>query len=304
MEASPIRQYVHLHIIVILLGFTAILGALISIPATDLVWYRMFLAFGGLGVLFYIKKTPFKLSLRKQFPLYAIGVVVALHWITFFHAIKVSNISVTLGVFASATLFTSILEPILQKRRIFWLEVLIGIVILTGVYIIFRYEFHYLEGIIFSLISAVLNGLFAVLNRNISNKHHPTVISFYEMLGGFVFITAYFGITGAFSSQLFQLSGMDIVYLLLLGLLCTSYAFTALVHIMKTLSAYTVVLAISLEPVYGIVLAYLFFPSTERMSPEFYFGALIIMSAVISYPWLKKKFLKDVGGQVFSESDE
>ncbi len=304
MEASPIRQYIHLHFIVILLGFTAILGALISVPATDLVWYRMFLAFVGLGVLFYIKKTPFKLSLRKQIPLYAIGVVVALHWITFFHAIKVSNISVTLGVFASATLFTSILEPILQKRRIFWLEVFIGIVILLGVYIIFKYEFHFLEGIIFSLISAVLNGLFAVLNRNISHRHHPTVISFYEMLGGFIFITAYFGVTGAFSAQLFQLSGMDIVYLLLLGLLCTSYAFTALVHIMKTLSAYTVVLAISLEPVYGIILAFLFFPSTERMSPEFYFGALIIMSAVIAYPFLKKKFLKEAGGQIFSNGNE
>ncbi|MFO7999041.1 MAG: DMT family transporter [Bacteroidales bacterium] len=292
METGGIKQYLHLHFVVILLGFTAILGALISIAAVDLVWYRMFFAFAGLWVYFHWKRIPYRLSFRKQLPLYLIGLVVAVHWIAFFHAIKVSNVSVTLGVFASATLFTAFLEPFLQRRRVLWLEVVIGLVIILGIYIIFQYEFHYLEGIFFSLIAAFLNGLFAVLNRNISTRHHPTVISFYEMIGGFLFISVFLAITGGFSQALTRLSLSDLVYLLILSFLCTSYAFTAIVHIMKQLSAYTVILAINLEPVYGIILALIFFPETERMSGGFYLGTLIILASVISYPYLKRKFRK------------
>lgn len=289
---SLIKQHIHLHFIVVLLGFTAILGALITLPAADLVWFRMFFAFVGLWVYLLWRKIPFRLKWRDMLRLFGIGLVVALHWITFFHAVKVSNVSVTLGVFASATLFTSFLEPILQKRRIFWLEVFIGLMTLAGIYIIFQYEFKYIEGIIFSLISAFLNGLFAVLNRNISHRHHHTVISFYEMLGGFIFITLFFAITGQLSGASLNISAADLFWLLVLALVCTSYAFTAIVDIMKVLSAYTVMLAINLEPVYGIIMAWFIFPEAERMSGGFYFGASIIVLAVLSYPYLKRKFRK------------
>ena len=287
-----LRQHLHLHFVVILLGFTAILGALISISAIDLVWYRMLFAFIGLWVYFHWKGIPYRLPWRRQLSLYAIGLIVALHWMAFFHAIKVSNVSVTLGVFASATLFTAFLEPLLQRRRILLLEVVIGLVILAGIYLIFQFEFHYLEGILFSLSAAFLNGLFAVLNRNISTRHHPTVISFYEMLGGFLFITAYLALSGGFTGSMLRLGWEDLLLLLVLSLLCTSYAFTALVHIMKALSAYTVILAINMEPVYGILLALLFFPETERMSGGFYLGTLIILSSVIAYPYLRGKLRK------------
>ncbi len=292
METSHLRQHLHLHFIVVLLGFTAILGALISMPAADLVWYRMFFATAGLWVFFLIKKLPYRLPFEKQLPLYLIGTLVALHWITFFHAIKVSNVSVTLGVFASVPLFTSFLEPLLQRRRILWLEVLIGMIILLGIYLIFRYEFYYMQGILYALLSALLNGLFVVLNRNISMRHHPTVISFYEMIGGFLLISLYFLITGAFSEELFRVTSADLGYLLILGLLCTSYAFAAIVHIMKVLTAYNVVLAVSMEPVYGIALAYMIFRDAERMSGGFYIGTLIIMVAVFLYPYLKYRLAR------------
>ncbi len=288
-----LRNYLHLHFIVILLGFTAILGALISLPSVSLVWYRMLLAFAGLWIYLKWKKIPLGLSGKTLISLFGIGVVVALHWITFFHAVKVSNVSVTLGVFASATLFTSILEPWMQKRRVFWIEVLIGLVIMAGIYIIFQYEFRYIEGILYALLSAFLNGLFAVMNRNISNRHHPVVISFYEMAGGFIVISVFFLVTRQFDLQMFRMQGLDWMYLLILGLLCTSYAFTAIVHIMKTLSAYTVILAINLEPVYGILMARLFFPFTETMSAGFYLGTLIIMASVFSYPYLRRKYFKE-----------
>ncbi len=292
MDSGILKQYFHLHVVVVLLGFTAILGALITLPAADLVWYRMFFAFVGLWGFFLFRKIPFRISLKKQLPLYGIGLLVALHWITFFHAINVSNVSVTLGVFASTTLFTSFLEPLVQKRRVFWVEVLLGLVIISGIYIIFSYEFHFLEGILFSLLSALLNGLFVVLNRTISLKYHPTVISFYEMIEGVVFITLFFGVTGAFSTQLISMSWIDLFYLLILSFVCTSYAFTAIVDIMKVLSAYNVVLAINLEPVYGIIMAFFFFPDAERMSIGFYLGALIIIMSVFSYPYLRRKFRK------------
>lgn len=287
-------QYFHLHLIVLLLGFTAILGALISLPAINLVWYRTIFASLGLLLFFVLFRIPFRLSLRKQYELYAIGVLVALHWITFFHAIKVSNVSVTLGVFASATLFTALLEPLLQKRRIFWLEVLIGLVILFGIYLIFQFELQYKAGILYSLLSSFLYGLFVVLNRNISMKYHPTVITFYELLGGFFSISVFLIISGGIHAGLFRLAGMDLVYLLILGFLCTSYAFAAIVFVMRKLSAYTVVLAINLEPVYGILMALLFFPEAERMSGGFYIGALIILSSVFSYPVLRRKFGKEI----------
>lgn len=283
------KQHLHLHFIVVLLGFTAILGKLIELDAIHLVWIRTFLAFVGLLIYFFLRKIPFWLSPKNQAMLYCIGVVVALHWITFFHAIKVSNVSVTLGVFASTTLFTSFLEPLLQRRKILLLEVIIGVIIIGGIYIIFQYEFEYKAGIIFSLISAFLNGLFIVLNRNISNRFHPGVISFYEMIGGFAVITIFFLLSGQINMDLIAIPVNDLIYLIILGLLCTSYAFSALVEIMKYLSAYNVVLAVNMEPIYGIILAFLIFGETEKMSGGFYIGAIIIISSVILYPILKRK---------------
>ncbi len=292
MDASTFSKHVSLHFVVVLLGFTAILGALITLSAVDLVWYRMLMAFVGLWIFFLIRGIPFRLTIQKIIPLLGIGVVVALHWITFFHAIKVSNVSVTLGVFASTTLFTSFLEPLTQKRRIFWLEVLIGLVILCGIYLIFQYEFQFMEGILYSLLSALLNGLFVVLNRNISLRHHPSVISFYEMIGGFLCVSLFLLFSGGFTPEFFSVSNADLFYLLILGFVCTAYAFTAIVDVMKVLSAYTVVLAVNLEPVYGIIMARFFFPEAERMSGGFYLGTLIILISVFSYPFLKRKFRK------------
>jgi drug/metabolite transporter (DMT)-like permease len=290
-HSKLLGQYIHLHFIVLLLGFTAILGAMITMDAISLVWWRMLFAIGGLFIYLQFRKIPMRIDIKQFLHLGFIGVLVALHWITFFHAIKVSNVSVTLGVFASTTLFTSFLEPVLQKRKILWLEVFIGVIIIAGIYLIFQYEMQYVEGILFSLLSALLNGLFVVLNRNISRRWDPTVISYYEMIGGFVGISIFYIITAGPGLSLFVLSWHDLGWLLVLSLLCTSYAFTAIVQIMKELSAYTVVLSINLEPVYGIFLAFLIFGEKETMSAGFYAGTLIILVSVFFYPFLKRKFM-------------
>jgi drug/metabolite transporter (DMT)-like permease len=291
LQPSNIRLHVYLHLLVVILGFTAILGKLITLPAVELVWYRMLIA---AIVLMFVLKFNLVGGLRAAdiLKLLGIGLIVAAHWITFYHAIKISNISVTLGTFASTTLFTSFLEPILQNRRIRLLEVLIGIVTIGGLYIIFQFETRYVDGILVALISSFLAALFSVLNKNVADTYTPTQISFYQMAGGAVAITVFMLIVTQGEVQL-VMTGMDAVWMFLLATVCTAFAFLAAVWLLKFLSAYTVVLAINLEPVYGILLAFFIFRETEQMTTGFYLGTLILLGAVFIYPILRKRLYRD-----------
>jgi len=178
-----------LHLVVFIYGFTAILGKLITLDAIQLVWYRMLIAFLALGVLLQMRGRKLSVDRKTLVQLIGIGFVVAFHWITFFHAIKISTISVALGCLASTTLFTSLLEPALVRRPLVWIEVVTGVLIIAGLYMIFQFEPDYITGIITALISAFLAGLFTVLNKVMIARHRPLVISFYEMGGGFAGIT-------------------------------------------------------------------------------------------------------------------
>lgn len=283
------RNYFELHFIVILLGFTAILGKLISLPAPVLVWYRTLIAFSVLMIWFLFSGTKFILPFRQTIKILGIGLIVGLHWIFFFHAIKVSNVSVTLGCLAAGTLFTSLLEPFILKRKIFWLEVILGIVIIAGLYMIFQFETRYTAGILFSVLAFFLSSLFTVLNKKITLQYNQNVIGFYEMVGGFSGVTIYLLCTGNLHTKDLTISWSDLIYLILLGAICSSYAFPAIVRIMKKLSAYIVVLSINLEPVYGIVAAYFIFGTSEYMTGGFYAGTIILVLTVFLYPILMKK---------------
>ncbi len=285
-----LKDHLHLHFIVLLFGFTAILGKLISINATELVCYRMLLAALGIGAYAAFKKNNLRLPTNITWQLIGVGAIVALHWVTFFGAVKVSNVSVTLGCMASATLFTSFLEPLLEKRRIFWVEVLIGVLIIIGLYVITQFAMEYYLGIILALTSAFLASLFGVLNRRFVQTYPPAVISFYEMSAGFVLLFIYSFFTADVQFSPLSLSLPDAGYLLVLAWLCTSYAFVGVVYLMKRMSAYTVSLAINMEPVYGILLALLIFGKSEHMHRGFYVGALIIIATISVYPSLKKRF--------------
>ncbi|WP_044118025.1 DMT family transporter [Alkaliflexus imshenetskii] len=284
------KHLIHLHIIVFIYGFTAILGRLITLDAISLVWYRMLIAFVTLGLMLLGLKKRIDVSPKSLMVMVGIGFIVAFHWITFFHAIKISTISVALGCLASTTLFTSFLEPAIIRRRISFLEVLTGVVIIIGLYIIFQFEPDHFLGILIALLSAFLAALFTVLNKALVKKHHPVTISFYEMGGGFLAITLFMLVSGSFNAYFPIPKENDLIYLLLLGIVCTSYAFMASVKVMKSLSAYTVVLTVNLEPVYGILMAFFMFGDTEKMSPGFYLGTLIVLSAVFLFPVLRKKF--------------
>lgn len=304
MPNDNIKSYLHLHLIVFIWGFTAILGALITLDALPLVWFRMLFAVGFIAIYIYYKKLPLKVPTKILFQFLFSGLVIALHWFTFFHAIKISNVSITLACLSTGALFASILEPILYGKKIVWYELLSGLVAIVGLYFvaisagvgtegllkaITNGGNKYLLGIGFALTSAFLSALFAVINSRLVKSYDATVISFYELSGGVVFFSFILLLFGSFSAEFFQLSIKDLVYLLILSSVCTAYAFIASTAVMKFLSPYTVMLTINLEPIYGIILAVLIFEEKEKMSFEFYIGAAIILLTVLINAIIKSR---------------
>jgi drug/metabolite transporter (DMT)-like permease len=281
MPNDNLKSYLHLHFIVFIWGFTAVLGKLISLDALPLVWYRMLLAVIFIVIYIGCKKIPMKVPKKVLFGFLFAGLVIAFHWFTFFKAIKVSNISVTLACLSTGAFFASLLEPIFYGRKIIWYEVIFGIIVFMGLYIIFNIDGHFINGILLALSSAFLSALFSMINGKYAKEYNPTIISFYELLGGVLFFSIFLFFTDSFNEKFFEISNSDWVYLVILSTFCTAYAFIASVKVMKFLSPYTVMLTINLEPIYGIILAVIVFKETEKMSVNFYIGALIIVSTVI-----------------------
>lgn len=287
--ATEKRNLLILHFTVFIWGFTGILGALISISAVQMVWYRVLIASITLFLYFTLAKVNLKVS-RKQFlQFFLIGSIVALHWILFFHAIKVSTVSVTLVCLSSFTLFTAILEPLIKRKPILVADIVIGLIIILGIYLIFKFESQYTLGIIFGLSAALASSVFNILNSTLVQKTEPQIIGFYEITGAFFWITVYRLFDGSLPAERFDLSGSDWLCLLLLGTVCTALAYVAGVSVMRTLSAFRVALITNLEPVYGIVLAFLFFGKQETMTLGFYIGAVLILGAVFLYPIYKTR---------------
>jgi drug/metabolite transporter (DMT)-like permease len=287
MPSDNLKSYLHLHLIVFIWGFTAVLGALISLDALPLVWFRMLFAVGFIAVFLIYKKIPLRISTKTALQFLFAGLIIALHWFTFFKAIKISNISVTLACLSTGAFFTSLLEPILYGKKIVWYEVFFGLLVVFGLYIIFNVEGNYFSGMLIALSSAFLSALFAVINSKFVKEHDPILISFYELSGGVVFFTFLLLFSHSFSTTFFSLSAKDLMYLMILSSVCTAYAFIASTSIMKFLSPYTVMLTINLEPIYGIILAVLVFKQKEQMSFEFYIGAIIILLTVLLNSFIK-----------------
>ncbi len=293
MQNDNLKNYLHLHFIVFIWGFTAVLGTLISLDALPLVWFRMLFAVGFIWVYLFIKKIPFRVSTKTLLKFLITGFIIALHWLTFFKAIKVSNISITLACLSTGAFFTSILEPVLFGKKIVWYEVFFGLLVVCGLCIIFNVHGEYIEGMVYALICAFLSALFTVLNSKFVKTHNPTIISFYELAGGAVFFTLLLFLSNSFTPNFFHLSTNDLMYLMILSSICTAYAIIASTALMKYLSPYTVMLTINLEPIYGILLAVIIFKEKEKMSMEFYIGALIILVIVILNAIIKSQ-KKDV----------
>ena len=282
------KNLVILHFTVFIWGFTSILGELISIAAVQLVWYRVVIATVSLFIYFKFNRTDFKISKKNVLQLLATGALVGAHWIMFFASIKLAKVSVTLVCLSSMTLFTAIFEPLINKKHISKLEIIAGILIITGIMMIFKFETQYTKGIILGLMSAMFASLFSIINSRIVKNTSAPVIAFYELAGAFVWISLYLVFTNGFNHSM-MLKGADIGYLLVLGTICTSLAYVAGVSVMREFSAFKVALITNLEPVYGIILAFILFGDMHKLTPGFWAGAAVILSTIFLFPLVKKQ---------------
>lgn len=280
-----------LHVTVLIWGFTGVLGELITVPAMPLVWYRVSIAALALLIYFTITGKSIRVSTRDVFKFLGVGLIVGLHWVTFFHAIKVSTVSVALVTLSSATLFAAVLEPLFNKRKMSIADIIVGLIIIIGLYLIFTFEFQYIEGIAYGLFCALCASIFSIFNAQLVKKNSASVITFYEMIGAFVGVSFALWVSGGFGVEML-LTTSDLVFLLILGIVCTAVAYVAAVAVMREVTAFGVALATNMEPIYGIIIAFLVFGNKETMSTGFYVGAVVVLGAVFLYPYLKRKWSK------------
>lgn len=288
------KAYLDLHIAVLLFGFTAILGDLISLTAIPLVWWRVLIT--SISLLFLIQlgrhlhKIPKTLIIKYM----GIGVLVAIHWITFFGSIKYANASVCLVCMATASFFTAILEPLILKQRIRSLEIFLGLLVIPGMILVVNsIDLSMLFGVGLGIVSALLAALFGILNKKLINFADPMSITFLELSSAWLFISLLFPFYYTQNPDTaFWPQGWDWGYLVILALLCTTLAYVLSLRSLKELSAFAATLTVNLEPVYGIILAVLILKENEELNTNFYLGCGIILLAVFSYPLFEKKLKK------------
>jgi len=283
-----------LHLIVFLWGFTAILGKLIHANAEILVFYRML--FAAICLFVYIrvfKKDSIKVSKKVFFQLAAIGFSMALHWYCFFYSIKISNVSIALSCLSLSTLFASILEPLIFKRKIDVSEVVIGVVIVACILLIFKTEFQYKEGIFYGVLCAIFGTIFSVFNGKMFGKTSSGNIIFYEIFSGWFILLIFY----LFSGQIFSINEISYRDIALIGLLAsvfTAFPMLESVNLMKYISPFTLILTVNLEPVYGIILAFFIFGESEHMSPVFYVASLVMILAIVVNALIKTRKQKNI----------
>ena len=277
-----------MHLIVLIFGFTGILGKLIELPSNHIVIYRTIIACITIALYLRLSKTSLNAPSTQIKKWVLTGFVVGLHWFFFFESIKLSTVSIALVSFSSTSLFTSIIEPIFRKKRPEWYEFLFSIMIIIGMALVLSFEFKYAKGIFFGIIGAFLASLFTVLNSKFVEEAKPSLISLYELMGGagIILLLSLMIDPGSFSVNIPILT--DVIYLLLLGIVATAFAFVVAVQIMKKLSPFTVSLTINLEPLYGIILSVLIFGQEEMMSTGFYVGFGIILFTLLANAYFKK----------------
>ncbi len=286
--------YFKLHFIVFLFGFTGILGKLISLPAVEMVFYRTLMATAGMAILLWVVRGSFKVSGSDWIKLLLTGFIVGAHWLTFFISGRVANVSVSLVGFATASLWAALLEPMVKGYKFRIIDMVFGLIVLTGLYIIFSSDFSYSVGLILGVLSGLTCAVFSIINSQLVRRVSSFTITFYEMAGACAAIALFFPVYRIYWAENHELnlrpSMSDWVYLALLAWLCSVYAYSAAVELMKKVSVFLFQLTLNLEPVYGIIMAVIVFGEAEKMNTNFYVGTLVILFAVVIYPLMKRKF--------------
>jgi len=289
------KAFLQLHIAVFLAGFTGILGRLITLNEGMIVWYRLLLTAATMWILFGLMKKLQKIPLIDIIKISAVGFIAAMHWITFYGSIKYSNVSVSLVCFSAISFFTALFEPVILKKKMNWTELALGLITLSGIYIIFHFDTHYKTGIILGIISAILASLFPIFNREFLKRTNVETMLTWQQTGGLLVLS----LLMPFYLQKFPVDSFipsleNLCWLLVLAWFCSVLAFKLSGNALKRLSAFTVNLSYNLEPVYGIILAFIVYKENEFLSKWFYVGFAIIAVALIIHIYLLVKVEKKI----------
>ena len=281
------KAFLQLHIAVFLAGFTGILGRLITLNEGMIVWYRLLFTAVTMWILFGLMKKLQKIPFIDILKITGVGFIAAMHWVTFYGSIKYSNVSVALVCFSAISFFTALFEPLILKKKINWLELLLGLVTLSGIYIIFHFDTRFKTGIVIGLISAVLASLFPIYNREFLKRINVETMLTWQQTGGFLVLSLLL----PFYLQQFPIENFipdreNIGWLLVLAWFCSVIAFQLSANALKKLSAFTVNLTYNLEPVYGILLAFAVYNENQYLSKWFFAGFAIIAVALLIHVYL------------------
>jgi drug/metabolite transporter (DMT)-like permease len=283
------KHYLLLHFIVFIWGFSPVLGRFITADTWQLVWFRILITVFVMFVYLKIIQQSLRIEIYDIIKLSGIGLIILVHWLAFYGAIKVSNISVTMVAFSTGTLFSSIIEPILYKRRVRMYEIFIGLIIIAAIALIFSIETQYWFGIVLGMFAALTSSLFGVMNGLMVKRVKSAVISFYELSAALLGLTVFLAFKGSlFQSEFYLLDNKSIIGLLILSLVCTVFPFITSVNLSKYISPYTIVLTVNLETVYGIIWAILFFRENKEVTPTFYVGVFIILFSIFLNSYLRQ----------------
>ncbi|MGB0369144.1 MAG: DMT family transporter [Flavobacteriales bacterium] len=275
------RAYIQLHIAIFLWGFTGILGRLITLQEYPLVWWRILITVLAMGTFLKLQNQLVSISFKQFLRVGFVGGLIALHWVTFFGAVKYSNVSVALSALASTAVFTAILDPILKGKKPSFLELFFGTITLGGIYLIFQVQQLFAFGITLGLVSAFLCAIFTIKTKDLLSENDPTNLLFYELSGGLITLTILAPVyLHFFPAETLIPSASDTGYLLVLGLLCTFYAMRLSYQALEKISPFVMNLSVNLEPIYAIILAAIIFKENKELNFGFYAGAGIIIAAV------------------------
>jgi drug/metabolite transporter (DMT)-like permease len=276
------QSLIQLHISVLLAGFTGILGDFIQLNELPLVWYRMGITAFTLLIILLWRKQTFAITPRNIFLFLSIGELIALHWVFFYASIKLANVSIGLVCFAATSFFTAVLEPLLNRKKAHAVEVGLGLLSLLGIYIIFHFDVKFRTGILFGLGSALISALFSIFNKKNIHKEAPQTIMLIEMTGGFLLLTILLPFYLQQNPTAKWIPTMpDLFWLLILAWLCTVLAMELMLKALRNISAFTQNLTLNLEPVYGILLAFVLFHENKYLNSSFYWGIFCIALSVI-----------------------
>jgi drug/metabolite transporter (DMT)-like permease len=284
------KAYLYMHLSILLWGLTGVFGRGIALDAALLVWYRMLITAVSMFAFILFTNKSLRISGPELLKLIGIGTVLAVHWVFFYSSIKASNISIALSMLASQGLFTALAEPLVSKKKFRWDEMFFSITAMVGIWMIYSVEKSYYLGIIFGLLASFIGAFFNILNKKVVDKHGPVLVSFYEILAGFIVLSLVMPLyIHQFHPVKLLPSTLDWVQLVVLAVLCTHVTLVLSLAALRHLSVFTLNLSINLEPVYTIALAFLIFHENKHLHTGFFVGAGIIMLSVLMETYFQSR---------------